>query len=464
VTVLLKPVAVRNQMFVYDDEMTELILDYCRERLALDPVPLDFPGTKAGIDPALDGLLTPGGRPASEVLQVFVDHLASTVISCDSPRFLSFIPAAPTKAALLFDMVVSCSSLQGTSWLEAAGLVSAENQVLTLLAEGAGLPAGAGGCFVSGGSAGNLSALVVARDTARRRLGAAAPAGRLRVAVSDQAHSSIKSALNVVDMGALVVPTTEHRLTGETLSAALAADGDPAGVVAVVATSGTTNAGIIDDLSSVGAVAQERNLWFHADGAYGGAGVFSQLVKERYAGLAMADSFVVDPHKWLFAPFDCAALIYRTPALAKAVHTQDAAYLDVIHTEAPSEWNPSDYAYHLTRRARGLALWFSLAVHGTDAYGRAIDTAISTARRAAGAIRRHPDLELVLEPELSVVLFRRLGWGPDDYRRWSERLLTDQIGFVTPTKWQGETVARFAFLHPETSDEMVAEILATMSR
>jgi glutamate/tyrosine decarboxylase-like PLP-dependent enzyme len=450
-------------MFVYDEEMTELILQYCRERLALDPVPLDHPGTKAGIDPVLDGLLTPSGNPPADVLRLFAEHLVNTVISCDSPRFLAFIPAAPTKAALLFDMVVSCSSLQGTSWLEAAGLVSAENQVLGLLAQLAGLPVGAGGCFVSGGSAGNLSALVVARDTARHRLGASAPVGRLRVAVSDQAHSSIKSALNVVDMEALVVPTVEHRLTGGALEAALAADPHPESVVAVVATSGTTNAGIIDDLSSIGELARARQLWFHTDGAYGGAGLFSPLVKDRYAGMALVDSFVVDPHKWLFAPFDCAALIYRTPSLAKGVHTQNAAYLDVIHTEEPNEWNPSDYAYHLTRRARGLALWFSLAVHGTDAYADAVDASILMARRTAEAIRRNPALELIMEPDLSVVLFRRLGWTPQEYQAWSDQLLADQVGFVTPTKWEGETVARFAFLHPETTDEMVAEILATMA-
>lgn len=453
---------VRNPMFVYDEEMTELILAYCRSRLALDPVPLDFPGTKERLDQALTGLLTERGRPAAEVLKLFDEALAPTVISCDSPRFLSFIPAAPTKASLLFDMVVSCSSLQGTSWLEAAGVVSAENQALRLIADRAGLPKEAGGCFVSGGSAANLSALIVARDTARHRLGDRFGGRRLRVAVSDQAHSSIKSALNVVDMEPLVVPTSDYRLTGEALEAALSDEEEPERVIAVVATSGTTNAGIIDDLAGVGAVAQARNLWFHIDGAYGGAALFSELVRERFAGVELSDSLVVDPHKWLFAPFDCAGLIYRHPHLAKAVHTQDAAYLDVIHTEAPSEWNPSDYAYHLTRRARGLALWFSLAVYGSDAYGQAIGAAITMARRTADAIRARPELELILEPELSVVLFRRQGWGPTDYQRWSERLLADQIGFVTPTTWEGETVARFAFLHPETSEEIVAEILDTM--
>ena len=282
-------------------------------------------------------------------------------------------------------------------------------------------------------------------------------------AVSDQAHSSIAKALHVIDMEALVVPTTDHRLTGDALRAALDADPDPASVVAVVATSGTTNAGIIDDLTGIGDVAAERSMWFHVDGAYGGAGLFAPSVRDRYAGMEAADSFVVDPHKWLFAPFDCAALIYREPHLAKAVFTQDAAYLDVIHTGQPEEWNPSDYAYHLTRRARGLALWFSLAVHGTDAYRDAVETALQLARDTAALIAAAPHLELLREPELSVVLFRRPGWSDEDYNRWSAQLLDDQTAFVTPTKWEGETVARLAFLHPETTMDLVAEVIASMA-
>ena len=172
---------------------------------------------------------------------------------------------------------------------------------------------------------------------------------------------------------------------------------------------------------------------------------------------------MVDPHKWLFAPFDCASLLYRHPALARAVHTQDASYLDVIHTDAPDEWNPSDYAYHLTRRARGLPLWFSLALHGTDAYRDAVETVLAVARESAELIERTPYLELVREPELSIVLFRRTGWVREDYDRWSDELLRSQIGFVTATTWEGAPVARFAFLHPETSLAIVEEILATMA-
>ncbi|MHB1929911.1 MAG: pyridoxal phosphate-dependent decarboxylase family protein, partial [Acidimicrobiales bacterium] len=409
-------------MFELDGRMVDLVMDYCRERLALDPVPLDHPGVKADLDAALQGLIAPGGHDPERVFQVFAEKLAPAVLSCDSPRFLSFIPAAPTKAALLFDMVVSCSSLQGTSWLEAAGVVAAENQALRLVADLAGLPAGAGGVFVSGGSAGNLSALVVARDMSRRR-GVDAP--RPRVAVSDQAHASVAKALHVAGMDAIVVPTDDHRLTLQPLRRAIG--GREGELAAIVATAGTTNAGIVDDLEAVGAYARELGVWFHVDGAYGGAALFSERVRPRYAGLRHADSFVVDPHKWLFAPFDCAALLYRDPRQAKAVHTQDAGYLDVLHTDDPEEWNPSDYAHHLTRRARGLPLWFSLAVHGTDAYRDAVDAALDLAVSASDLVRQRPYLELLREPELSVVLFRRSGWSADDYHRWSAQLLADQV-------------------------------------
>jgi aromatic-L-amino-acid/L-tryptophan decarboxylase len=449
-------------MFAYDEAMTDLVLAACRERLAETPVPLDFGGLVEHLSADLEGLMRPQGNEAADVLRIFVDKLATAVVSCDSPRFLSFIPAAPTKASLLFDMFVSCSSLHGTSWLEAAGVVVAENQALAVLAEQAGFPEGAGGCFVAGGSAGNLSALVVARDTAGFRRDGTTPAHPL-IAISEEAHSSVGKALHVIGVEALSVPIEDHRLTGPSLEAALEAHPRAADVVGVVATAGTTNAGIVDDLSGVADVAEARSLWFHIDGAYGGAALFAPSVRDKFAGFERADSFIVDPHKWLFAPFDCAALLYRQPNLAKAVHTQDASYLDVLHSDNPEEWNPSDYAYHLTRRARGLPLWFSMAVNGLDAYRDAVEAGLAIARRAAEVIVETPHTELVRPPELSVVLFRRPGWSKLEYEAWSGRLLTDQTGFVTPTTWQGETVARFAFLHPNTTIEMVHEILDTMA-
>jgi glutamate/tyrosine decarboxylase-like PLP-dependent enzyme len=444
------------------ESMIRSVLAYAENRLRLNPVPLDE-GSRdpAGLDAALNGLLGAEPHNPDQILGVYTSVVAPAVISADSPRFLGFIPAAPTKASLLFDMLVSCASIQGISWLEAAGAIHAENLVLRLIADRAGLPPAAGGCFVSGGSAANLSALLVARETAKRRAGPAAAGRRWRVAVGEDAHSSIVNTLRILEMDPLVVRTEDHRVTGAALRAAIDADGHPGSLAAVVATSGTTNAGIIDDLAGVAAAAREHGLWFHVDGAYGGAGLFAPSVRRRYDGIEHADSFIVDPHKWLFAPFDCAALLYRDPSLARSVHRQDASYLDVIH-DTPGEWNPTDYAYHLTRRARGLSLWFSLAVYGTDAYSEAIETAIGLARETAAEIRARDNLELIREPELGVVLFRRRGWNSGQYARWADRLLHDQVAFIPPSAWEGETVARFAFLHPDTSMDLVREILDRM--
>jgi glutamate/tyrosine decarboxylase-like PLP-dependent enzyme len=183
-------------------------------------------------------------------------------------------------------------------------------------------------------------------------------------------------------------------------------------------------------------------------------------VREIFAGIERADSLVVDPHKWLFAPFDCCALVYRKPELARRAHTQQAGYLEVI--KARDDWNPSDYAIHLTRRVRGLPFWFSLAAHGTAAYSEAIESVLSVARAAVAEIDGRPHLERVHDPMLSVLAFRRIGWEPADYHSWSNRLLEEGYAFVMPTQHRGETIARFAIVNPRTTIDDIRGILDTM--
>lgn len=449
-------------MHQFDPEATDLIFKYLRERLALKETPLDLPGETEVITKALNGLIRPEGNSISEVLDLYDQTISRSIISGDSPRFFAFIPVAPTKAALLFDMIVSAASLQGISWLEAAGAVAAENQVLRWMADAAGMPEGAGGTFVSGGSAANLAALTVARDIGRQKLNSTDKKPPVRVAVSKQAHSSIGNSLSILDVEPLVIETETDQLTGLDLQRALdlVKPGEPP-VVAVVATTGTTNAGIVDDVATISKVAKENDLWLHIDAAYGGAALLAESTKSLFNGIELADSITMDPHKWWFAPFDVAAIIYRNPALAKAVHTQDASYLDVLHTEE-EVWNPTDYAYHLTRRARGLPLWFSVVVNGTDAYRDAVEASLKLTGEVTELIRNHPDLELVIEPTLSVILWRRKGWGPQDYVAMQDRLLEKQIAFVTPTSWNGETVGRFAFVHPNTTLQMVEQTIAEL--
>ena len=444
-----------EKMHKFDAQLTDLVLNYVRDRVLMIEAPLDFPGVKADLEKQIDGLISKSGNSADQVLALYADTLAPTVLSTDSPRFLSFIPAAPTKASLLFDTIVSCASLQGMSWLEAAGALVAENQVLRWIADLAGMPASAGGTFVSGGSAANLSALTVARDMGRLRTGSR----EVRIALSREAHSSIGNSLNILSVEPFLLETDNDVVTENSIRRSLANDSGTTPIVGIAVTAGTTNAGIVDDLAGVAKVAKENNWWFHVDGAYGGAGLLSEHVRHLYNGIEHADSFITDPHKWWFAPFDCAAILYRDPELAVRVHTQDASYLDVLHDGMPiGQFNPTDVAYHLTRRARGLPFWFSLAVHGTEAYREAVNASIELARETAKYIETLDHIELIREPGLSVVLWRRKGWKAADYENLQKELLDAQIAFVTPSKWKGETVGRFAFLHPGTSIELVKEI------
>ncbi len=450
-------------MFEYDAEATNAILDYCRNRLAMDPVPLDYGGLAPLPLDELATMITAEGRAPLEVLDFFERTLAPAVVSSDVPTYLAFIPNAPTKNSLLFDMVVACSGLNGTSWLESAGVVVAENQALAYLASRAGMPEGSGGAFVSGGSMGNLAGLTVGRDVGRTLHPELDPR-TVRYAISADAHSSVGKALHVIGVDALLVKTDDHRFTREALLEALAADPHPETVIGVVATSGTTNAGIVDDLEGLGTYAREHNLWFHVDGAYGGAAMMSATDGHLFSGLRHADSFVVDPHKWLFAPLDCAALIYRNPTVARKVLAQQASYLDILHNtdDEHYEWNPSDFAIHLSRRARGLPFWYSLVTYGTAAFESAIQASIDLARRTETIIGEYDHVEMVRPSSLSIVMFRRPGWSDERYNEWSLQLLRDQIAFVTPTKWEGETIARFAFLHPDTDEALVRRVLETM--
>jgi glutamate/tyrosine decarboxylase-like PLP-dependent enzyme len=263
--------------------------------------------------------------------------------------------------------------------------------------------------------------------------------------------------LRIMDAGTVEVPG--GRLTGEKLRIALEADGD--GVFAVVATAGTTNLGQIDDLAGIAEVCGERGLWLHVDGAYGLGALCAPSVRDRFAGIERADSFIVDPHKWLFAPFDSCALVYRDPSSGRAAHRQHASYLESLYADEAT-FNPSDYGVHLTRRPRGVPLWFSLAVYGTDAYAGAVEATLALARAAADEVRARPELELLIEPELSVVVFRRRGWGPADYGAWATGLRVAGQAFVLPTSHAGETVARLAFINPRTTLEDVRTVLDAM--
>jgi len=434
------------------------ILAYSLERLKSDP-PLDGPRTAADLFAEVGNTITERGLGGRAALGVFTEVLAKACISTDHPRYLAYIPSAPSEYASLFDLVVGASALYGGSWQEGAGAVFAENQALRWLSDLAGLPESAGGVFVQGGTIGNLSALVTAREDARRKFPGVK---QWAIACSEEAHSSIATAAQVMDVELVTVAVREDlRMYGDDIAAAIdayhaASDGQ---ICAVVATAGTTNLGVIDDLVGAAKAAHDRNIWFHVDGAYGLAGLCAPSVRAAFNGVELCDSFIVDPHKWLFAPYDACALVYRNPDIARATHTQHASYLESLHDGA---WNPSDYAIQLTRRTRGLPFWFSLAAAGTDAYRDAVEESLTVAQNAAELISAHPRLELLRQPDLSIVAFTRTGWSKDDYQKWSDQLLEDQIGFVTPSSHQGQVILRFAIVNPWTTMADIEAIVATL--
>ncbi|MBK5331204.1 MAG: aspartate aminotransferase family protein, partial [Ilumatobacteraceae bacterium] len=430
-------------------DLANRAVDWIKQHLTHSPIGVI--GDKPSLDAALAGSVTDAGLGLDGAWQRFAEIVAPNNIGLDSERFLAFIPLSPSVASVWMDTIVSAGSFPAESWLEGAGAVAAENQVIDLLCRAAGMPAGAAGCFMSGGSIGNLSALAVGRERA---------GGRRLVAVADTAHASVDNALHILGLEPQVVPTgPDCRLTGDALRAAI---GHRTDVGIVVATAGSTNAGVIDDLVGCADVAREIDAWYHVDGAYGMAALLLPELSDRFAGLDRADSFIVDPHKWLFATGGSCALVYRDPQSAREVHTQHGPYIDVLRT-GDDAYNPCDLGYQLTRRASGLPIWFALALHGVDAHRTAIRRGIELANAMADALDDHLSTELIMRPELGVVLFRRDGWGRDEWKRWATDLLHSGTAFVAPSTLKGEPVGRLVFMHPLTPDSIIDELMLSLS-
>jgi glutamate/tyrosine decarboxylase-like PLP-dependent enzyme len=441
------------------DEHTDLdahsVIGYAIERLKVSKDPHWGAVPADQLQEALRGMVSPDGVGAHRALQTFRDVLMPACRPMDDPLNLAYVPTAPSNAATLFDLVVSASSIFGGQWEAGAGAIAAENQAIAWLAGLAGYPTEAGGVFVSGGSAANLSALVTARSVFRERTGHRGP---VAIAATKEVHASVRATANVMDVDIVSVAVDDKgRMTGDALAAALGSTDRH--VFAVVATGGTTNAGAIDDLDGIADVCDAQNLWLHVDGAYGLAALCAPSTREAFVGIERSSSFGIDPHKWLFAPYDCAALVYRDPAPAVVAHAQHGDYLATVDR---SEWNPSDYAYHLSRRARGLPLWFSLAAHGTRAYEDAVEQTLGVARSFADDVASRSYCELLMQPQLSIVLFARNGWTLDDYTVWSKQHSSHGDWLVVPTFWDGAPCLRVCVVNPRTTSDLLRPILDSL--
>lgn len=459
-----------NKMHKIDMDLVEMTLDvmkYTVDRISNITPELGSPKREEELFELIGETITPKGIGGEVAFKMFKDILVKATVPIDHPRHLAFVPAAPTRAGIMFDLVTSASSIHGAYWMEGAGGIFCENQAMKWLVSLTGLPEGAFGVFTSGGTSANLSALVAAR-TAWRARSTENIGVKALLLTSNGAHSSIEAMARVMDADVVMIDTPDENLRGEALQNAInELEGkDRKRLFAVVGTGGTTNAGIIDELDSIADVCEKENVWFHVDAAYGGGALAVPSVRPLFNGIERADSITIDPHKWLFSPYDCGAVIYKNMEQAREAHSQKGSYLEIFKDEGAQGFNPADYQIQLTRRVRGMPLWFSLAMHGTDKYRTAIKRGIELAEIAAQKVEALDHVELVRPASLSVVLFRRKGWTPDDYRDWTYRNHKSGLALVTPTKWKTgteyETISRFCFINPETTEEDIDVILQSM--
>ena len=446
--------------------MTLDVMKYAIDRISVTEPKIGIPQKAEALKALVGETITEKGIGGEVAFNLWKEHLMKANVSIDHPRHLAFVPASPTRAAIMFDLVTSASSIHGAYWMEGAGGIFCENEAMKWIVSLTGLPEGAFGVFTSGGTAANLSAIVTAREY-WRSLNDQNKVEKGLIITSIGAHSSIKAMAKVVDVDVLLVDT-EDRLEANALQSTIdnLTIQQRQRLFAIVATGGTTNAGIIDDLDGIAVICEKEQLWFHIDAAYGGGALAADSVRHLFKGIEKADSITIDPHKWMFSPYDCGAVIYKNPELAKKAHSQEGSYLDIFKDEGAHGFNPSDYQIQLTRRVRGLPLWFSLATHGTDRYKVAIERGLELAQIAGKLIQEKSHVELVREPSLSCVLYRRIGWNPEDYTHWTYENHKKGFALVTPTKWKKgqtyETVSRFCFINPDTTEKDIEMILDSM--
>ncbi|HEX8872354.1 MAG TPA: aminotransferase class I/II-fold pyridoxal phosphate-dependent enzyme [Candidatus Acidoferrum sp.] len=414
---------------------------------------------------------------AQQVLKRAEKDIFSSINHETHPRFFAFIPGPSNFVGALAELLRTGYNIFAGSWLEGSGPAVAEMVTLDWIRQLAGYPESAGGTFLSGGSLANLSALVTARDALLR------PEEFARGVVygSDQTHSSIARALRILgfkkEQFRRLPSDDEFRLEAESLRHAIRED-RAAGLVpfCLIANAGTTNTGAIDPLNELADVCGAEKVWLHADGAYGASALFSKRGRALLAGIERADSFSLDPHKWLFQPFDCALLIARDRgALRHAFHVREdeAEYLQDARG-GEQEVNLWDYSPELTRPFRALKVWMSLQVFGADAFAAAIERTMWLAEFAEEKLRADERWEITSRAQMAVVTFRALAKAPREAPGWAAR--TDALNraiaarmqeqgyaLVLSTELRGRTVLRLCTINPRTAEEDITGTIAALS-
>ncbi len=377
------------------------------------------------------------------------------------PGFIAYVPSCPTFPAVLGDWLATGFNFFAGVWPVAAGPNEVELVVLDWFRQWLGMPEGTGGLLTSGGSGANLTAMIAARH--RVTAGDASVIARLTVYASDQVHSSVTRAAwlaGVPREHVRSLPTDdEYRLRADALRVSIARD-RAMGLrpLMVVANAGTTNTGSVDPMHEIADLCEQEDVWLHVDAAYGGFAVLTDIGRRALAGIERADSVTLDPHKWLFIPFECGCLLARDPNRLKAAFQIFPEYLADAQTGHEAV-NFADYGEQLTRYARAIKVWTSVSYFGTDAIRDAIERGMMLARRLEERIRETSALEIVSAARFGVVCFRVRPNGIDGAAldALNERVLARIVGegryFISSTRLRGAFALRACILGFRTAEE-----------
>jgi glutamate/tyrosine decarboxylase-like PLP-dependent enzyme len=426
----------------------------------------------AQIAALLDGDLPEKPTPFAELLGELDQRVFRHMGLTTHPRFFAFVPSPSNYISALGDALAAGYNAFLGNRLEAAGPSRIEEVTVDWLRRLCGLPDTAGGLFVSGGSVANLTGLAVARQV--KLPIASAPARRLAVAFcSDQTHSCIERAMRLMgfarDQLVRIASDAGGRLPPEGLRRRVSDARDQGRVpFCVIANAGTTNTGAVDPLPELAELCRAENLWLHVDGAYGAAAMLCDEARPLLRGLELADSLAIDPHKWLFQPYEIGCVLVRDGRRLHETFRTTAEYLSVV--ERASEVNYQDCGIQLTRSFRALKLWLSLRYFGVGAFRQAVQRGIRLAELAEQVIRQTDGLEVVSPAQLAIVAFRRAapGLAPSAADALNEtivtRLLAEGFATVTSTSLGGRRVLRLCTINPRTTEEDIRETIRRISK
>jgi glutamate/tyrosine decarboxylase-like PLP-dependent enzyme len=383
-------------------------------------------GSRAELAARIDEAAPEAGRDFDALLERLDRDVLPYVGHFDHPRFFGYIPGAGTWPAALGDLIAAATNIDGGAWREASGPSQLELTVLGWFRDWIGYPRESSGILVSGGSAANLTAVACAREAI---VGPMSP--RIVAYASDQTHSSVARALRHLGFRPdqlRVLPTDElFRIPVDDLGAAIDADAEAGRLpFLVIANAGTTNSGGVDDLAAIAGLCRERGVWLHVDGAYGAFAALTERGRAALAGLELADSVTLDPHKWLAMPFEVGCLLVRDGATLEQAFALHPEYL----RETGDERDPVNFAdrgLQLTRASRAIKVWLAVQAFGVAAFRTAIDRAIDLTLAAQRLIEADPRLELVTPASLGLLTFRRrgqVGETPEHTDRWNEQIVT----------------------------------------